>query len=414
MSQTDLKETIMSESINKELNYGANNYAPVPIVLTKAKGSYVFDEDGNKYLDFVGAYSAASLGHSNSKIVKAMAQQAKKLAVTSRAFYNDVMPAFLEKLVTLSGFEKVLMMNSGAEAVETALKISRKWGETVKQIPKDEGVIVCCVNNFHGRTLGAVALSTEPQYRSGFGPFMPGVAHVEHGNIEELKTVFEEMHTNICAFILEPIQGEAGIITPPEDYLKQVRELCSTYNILLVCDEIQTGLARTGKLFCYQHYLTDTKPDILILGKALGGGVYPVSAVLADKAIMDVITPGDHGSTFGGNPIACAIGIEALSQLSDDKLLEAVTQKAKFFMKKLKKLEKFDCIKEIRGKGLFLGIEFNEGFDVKKFLKNLRHFGVLSKDTHVTTIRLAPSLYISKKDLAFCVKKIKKSIKATN
>lgn len=401
----------MSNSIDKELNFGANNYAPVSIVLTKASGSFVYDEDGNRYLDFVGAYSAASLGHSNKRIIKAMTKQAKKLAVTSRAFYNDVMPNFLEKLVGISGFEKVLMMNSGAEAVETSLKIARKWGETVKQIPKDEGIIVCCVNNFHGRTLGAVALSTEPQYRFGFGPFMPGVSHVEYGNIEQLKVIFEESSSRICAFILEPIQGEAGIITPPEEYLQQVRDLCSEHNVLLICDEIQTGLARTGKLFCYQHYLAGTKPDILILGKALGGGVYPVSAVLADKHVMDVITPGDHGSTFGGNPIACAIGIEALTQLSDDKLLEEVESKAKFFIKKLEKLKEFDCVKEIRGKGLFVGIEFKEGFDVKKFLKNLRQRGILSKDTHVTTIRLAPSLYISEEDLAFCAKQIKKAIK---
>lgn len=386
------------ELIEKEFKFGAKNYLPLPMVMVKAKGPHMWDDQGNKYLDFVSAYSAVSLGHCNPRLIKAFYHQAKTLDVTSRAFHNDKLPVFLELLTHLTGFEKALPMNSGAEAVETALKIARKWGEKVKNIPKNKGMIVCFENNFHGRTLGAVSLSSDPQYQDGFGPFLPNICKLPFGDIRQFEAVLNQNASHICGVILEPIQGEAGIIVPPKGFLKQVEALCKQNNILLIVDEIQTGLYRTGKLFCHQH--DEINPDMVCVGKALGGGIYPVSAVLTQNSIMDVITPGDHGSTFGGNPIACSIAIEALKIMVEKDLSKSVSHKGEFLEAYLRKnLKGNPLVKEIRGKGLFFGIEFTAELPAKTVVKKLVKKGLLTKDTHESTIRLAPSLLISKKEL---------------
>ena len=398
--------------IEKEFKYGAKNYAPLPLVIKKAKGSYMWDDKGNSYIDFVSAYSAVSLGHCNPRLAKALYLQSKTLDVTSRAFHNDKLPGFLEALTDLAGYEKALPMNSGAEAVETALKIARKWGEKIKKVPKNSGVIVCFENNFHGRTLGAVSLSTDPQYQDGFGPFLPNIIKIPFGKIDPLQEIFKS-NEHIVGVILEPIQGEAGIIVPPENFLKEVRALCSKYNVLMIVDEIQTGMYRTGKLFCYQH--EGIQPDMVCVGKALGGGIYPVSAVLTSTSIMDVITPGDHGSTFGGNPLACAVAFEALSIMKEKRLDQKVSRDEKLVRNILEaNLRNLSIVKDIRGKGLFWGVEFIPEVPAKKVVKALMAKGVLSKDTHESTIRLAPSLLISKKDLIKGLTALTETLSALN
>lgn len=401
-------EDNVKKFIADEFEFGAKNYNPAPLVLKRAKGCELWDINDKKYIDLVSAYSAVSLGHGNKKIVKAMTSQALVLDVTSRAVHNNVLPRYLELLTKVSGYSKALPMNSGAEAVETALKIARKWGEKVKGISENSTKIIACTNNFHGRTLAIISLSTEPQYRDGFGPYLPGVEIVEYGNISQLEEALEDI--NVAAFIIEPIQGEAGINVPPQGYLKQAFELCKSKNVLFIADEVQTGLMRTGALFCCDH--ENIKPDLMVLGKALGGGVYPVSAVLTSNEIMAVITPGDHGSTFGGNPIACAVGIEALTQLTDKKLQDEVVTNGEwalaFLRKKLEVHSSF--IKDIRGKGLFIGIEFQEGYLAKKIVYAMLEAGVLVKDTHESVLRIAPPLVITKKQLKNSLKKLVKVI----
>lgn len=386
--------------INLENNYGAHNYDPLKVVLSHAKGVYCYDINHKKYIDMMSGYSAVSLGHANDEILNTLKKQINHLGVTSRAFYNNRLPKMLKLLSKLTGFEKAVPMNSGAEAVETALKIARKWGEKVKGVEKNKGEIIVCKNNFHGRTLGVISMSTEEQYRDGFGPFLPGFKFVKYGDINDLK---KSITKNTVAFLVEPIQGEAGIITPPKNYLKDVQKLCKENNVLYIADEIQCGLARTGKLFYSKN------SDLIILGKALGGGIYPVSAVCGRESVMSVLNPGDHGSTFGGNAIASSIAIKSLKLLSKKSLLKHVKKMGQFTMNYLQdNLKDNHIVKEIRGKGLFIGIEVDAQIGAKKIVNEMLKQGVLSKDTHHTVIRLAPPLTIKKRQLKKALKIIVK------
>lgn len=381
------------ELIALENARGAHNYHPVEVVLARAKGVHVWDVEGRRYIDMMSAYSTASLGHSHPAILRALLAQARALDVTSRAFYNDQLPLWLERLTTLAGMDRALPMNSGAEAVETALKLARKWGETVKGVPRNQCEIIGCDDNFHGRTLGIISLSTEPQYRENFGPFLPGMKTVPVGDLEALERAITP-HT--AAFLIEPIQGEAGIRIPPPGYLKAARELCRKHRVLFIVDEIQCGLSRTGKLFCFQHDALD--PDLLILGKALGGGVYPVSAVVGSREVLGVLKPGDHGSTFGGNAIAAAVSLKALELLSDEKLIAHVATLGDWALDYLRRhLITNPLVREIRGKGLFIGVETT--LPARPFVNTLKEKGVLTKDTHEVVIRLAPPLIIKKSQL---------------
>lgn len=394
----------MQSFIDKELEYGANNYSSLPVVLNKAEGIYVYDTDGQRYIDMMSAYSAVSLGHSNPEIVAALQEQISQLGVVSRAVFNDKLPLFMQKLCELSGLDKVIPMNSGAEAVETALKVARKWGEKVKGVAKNQGEIIVCKNNFHGRTLGIISFSSDSQYKDGFGPFLPGFKQIDFDNIEQLENAITP---NTVAFLVEPIQGEAGIITPSENYLVKVRELCTHHNVLLILDEIQCGLSRTGKLFNFQH--SGIKPDLLILGKALGGGLYPVSCVVGIKEAMSVITPGDHGSTFGGNALASAIGLKSLELLSQPELLEHVTHLGHDSLNYLREnLSHNSYVKDIRGQGLFIGIELT--VKAKPVVMELLADGVLTKDTHENTIRIAPPLVITETEMKIALNKIIRAI----
>jgi ornithine--oxo-acid transaminase len=386
--------------INLENHYGAHNYDPLKVVLSHAKGVYCYDINNKKYIDMMSGYSAVSLGHANENILKTLKNQINHLGVTSRAFYNNRLPEMLALLSNLTGFEKAVPMNSGAEAVETALKIARKWGEKVKGVEKNKGEIIVCRNNFHGRTLGVISMSTEEQYRDGFGPFLPGFKFVNYGDINDLK---KTISSNTVAFLVEPIQGEAGIITPPKNYLKEVKKVCNKNNVLYIADEIQCGLARTGKLFYSEG------ADLMILGKALGGGIYPVSAVCGKESVMSVLNPGDHGSTFGGNAIAASIAIQALKLLSKKTLLNHVKEMGEFAMSYLtENLKGNVVVKDIRGEGLFIGIEVNADVGAKKVVDKMLEKGVLSKDTHHTVIRLAPPLIIKRKQLKKALKIIVK------
>lgn len=395
--------------IQQDQEFGASNYSPIPVVIEKGKGEFLWDVNGQKYIDMMSAYSAVSLGHSNKKIIQALMQQAKKVSVTSRAMYNDQLPEFNKVLCDISGLDKCIPMNSGAEAVETALKLSRKWAYEVKGVPEDKAIILAASGNFHGRTLGVISLSTEPQYKHHFGPLLPNVKIVNYSDIEDLKQTFQVHGSEIACFILEPIQGEAGIIVPQDGYLKQVRQLCDEYNVLMVVDEIQTGLGRTGKLFCHQH--ENIKPDLLILGKALGGGLLPVSAVIGKKEILSLFKPGDHGSTFGGNSLSCAVALEALSQINQPEFLNNVQSMGNYLKQELiKNIGLSKSVKDIRGKGLFIGVEFHENVDVKSLIKELLKNGIITKETHEKVIRLAPPLIISKKSLDKAIKVIKKTV----
>lgn len=394
----------MQSFIDKELEYGANNYSSLPVVLNKAEGIYVYDTDGQRYMDMMSAYSAVSLGHSNPHILAALQEQISHLGVVSRAVFNDKLPLFMQKLCELSGLDKVIPMNSGAEAVETALKVARKWGEKIKGVSKNQGEIIVCKNNFHGRTLGIISFSSDAQYKDGFGPFLSGFKQIDFDNIEQLKAT---INSNTVAFLVEPIQGEAGIIMPSQGYLSKVRELCTQHNVLLILDEIQCGLSRTGKLFNFQH--SGIKPDLLILGKALGGGLYPVSCVVGIKEAMCVITPGDHGSTFGGNALASAIGLKSLEMLSQPELLEHVTHLGKYSLDYLREsLASNVFVKDIRGQGLFIGIELS--VKAKPVVMELLSDGVLTKDTHENTIRIAPPLVITETQMKIALNKIIRAI----
>jgi ornithine--oxo-acid transaminase len=382
--------------------YGAHNYKPLPVVLTKGEGVWVWDVEGNKYIDMLSSYSALNQGHRHPKIIKAVIEQLERITLTSRAFYNDKLSLFLKKLNEITGYDKALPMNSGAEAVETAIKIARKWAYTKKGIPLNDGEIIVALNNFHGRTITIISFSSEHQYRYAFGPFTPGFVFVPFGDYLAIEKAINDRTIGV---LIEPIQGEGGIIVPPEGYLKKVREITKEKNVLLMLDEIQTGLGRTGKLFAYQHELSENeKPDILILGKALGGGIYPVSVVLANDDIMEVIKPGDHGSTFGGNPLAAAIGIAALEVIIEENLPENARIMGDYFIRNLREI-KSPYIKEVRGKGLLIGVELNR--PAREFCEKLMKLGVLSKETHEYVIRFAPPLIIKKEEIDWALERIK-------
>lgn len=398
--------------IELEEKHGAHNYHPLPVVLDKGEGVFVWDVEGKKYYDFLSAYSAVNQGHSHPKIVDALVNQAKKLALTSRAFYNSNLGEYEKKITTLFGFDKVLPMNSGAEAVETAVKLARKWSYEVKGISENAAKIVVCENNFHGRTTTIVSFSNDPDANKNYGPFTPGFVKIPYNDLAALEEVLKNDAQNIAAFLVEPIQGEAGVYVPDENFLKNALELCKKYNVLFIADEVQTGIARTGKLIACHH--ENVQPDILILGKALSGGMYPVSAVLANDEIMNVIKPGQHGSTFGGNPIACAVAIAALDVVEEEKLSERAEELGKLFRSEIEKLiEKSDLITKVRGKGLLNAILINdtpESSTAWNLCLQLKENGLLAKPTHGNIIRLAPPLVITEEQLLDCVKIIEKTI----
>ena len=394
----------MNDSVQLEKQFGSNNYSPLPVTLHKGQGVYVWDIHNKKYLDMMSAYSAVSHGHCHPKLVAALSAQAQQLAVTSRAFYTDKLGFFLKYACELIQQERALPMNSGAEAVETAVKVARKWGYQVKKIPHDKAEIIVCKNNFHGRTTTIVGFSSEPQYREGFGPFTPGFKVIPYGDAQALTQAITE---NTAAFLVEPIQGEGGIIVPPQGYLKNCATLCKKNNVLFIVDEIQTGLGRTGKLLASDH--EGIKPDGVILGKALGGGLLPVSLFLSRKDVMDVLKPGDHGSTFGGSPLAAVVGLRALEVLVEEKLTENAAALGHYFLRQLQSL-KNPLIKNIRGKGLLIGIEIDASrFDARELCLKLLENGLLTKDTHHTVIRLAPPLIITKEQLDEAVGIIQKT-----
>ncbi|OLS25939.1 MAG: Ornithine aminotransferase [Candidatus Heimdallarchaeota archaeon LC_3] len=389
-----------------ESKYGAHNYHPLEVVLSKGDGAFVWDVEGKKYLDCLSAYSAVNQGHRHPKIIEAAKIQLENLTLTSRAFYNDRLGLFLKKLCDLAEMEVALPMNTGAEAVETGIKMARRWGYEIKKVQKNSAEIIVCENNFHGRTTTIVGFSSDENSRKGFGPFTPGFIEIPFNDPKALE---EAITDNTVAFLVEPIQGEAGVIIPDEGYLKKIREICSKNNILLILDEIQTGLCRTGKMFAYMH--ENIKPDILLVGKALGGGVIPVSGALSSKEIMAPITPGSHGSTYAGSPLACAIAEASLEVLIDEKLAENSYSLGKYFKKGLEDLNN-PLIKEIRGKGLFVAIElFEKAGNARKFTTALKEKGILAKETHEQTIRFAPPLIINEEDIDLILATIKETIK---
>ena len=398
--------------IDLEDKHGAHNYHPLPVVLEKGEGVYVWDVEGKQYFDFLSAYSAVNQGHSHPKIVKALTDQAQKLSLTSRAFYNSNLGEYEKKITSLFGFDKVLPMNSGAEAVETAIKLARKWSYEVKGIKDGYAKIIVCENNFHGRTTTIVSFSNDKDAHNNYGPFTPGFLRIPYNDIEALAKVLEDEAEHIAAFLVEPIQGEAGVYVPDEGYLKNASELCKKHNVLFVADEVQTGIARTGKLIACHH--ENVQPDILILGKALSGGMYPVSAVLANDNIMKVIHPGQHGSTFGGNPLACAVAVAALDVVEEEQLSERAEELGKFFRAEIQKIiAKTDLIYHVRGKGLLNAILVNDTPESPTAWNLCMQFaenGLLAKPTHGNIIRLAPPLVITKEQLLECVAIIEKVI----
>lgn len=398
--------------IDLEDKHGAHNYHPLPVVLEKGEGVYVWDVEGKQYFDFLSAYSAVNQGHSHPKIVKALTEQAHKLSLTSRAFYNSNLGEYEKKITSLFGFDKVLPMNSGAEAVETAIKLARKWSYEVKGIKDGYAKIIVCENNFHGRTTTIVSFSNDKDAHNNYGPFTPGFLRIPYNDIEALAKVLEDEAEHIAAFLVEPIQGEAGVYVPDEGYLKNASELCKKHNVLFVADEVQTGIARTGKLIACHH--ENVQPDILILGKALSAGMYPVSAVLANDNIMQVIHPGQHGSTFGGNPLACAVAVAALDVVEEEKLSERAEELGEFFRAEIQKIiAKTDLIYHVRGKGLLNAILVNDTPESPTAWNLCMQFaenGLLAKPTHGNIIRLAPPLVITKDQLLECVAIIEKVI----
>ena len=398
--------------INLENEHGAHNYHPLPVVLEKGEGVYVWDVEGKKYFDFLSAYSAVNQGHSHPKIVDALVNQAQKLALTSRAFYNSNLGEYEKRITSLFKFDKVLPMNSGAEAVETAVKLARKWAYEVKGISENQAKIIVCENNFHGRTTTIVSFSNDPDANKNYGPFTPGFEKIPYNNLEALENILENDSQNIAAFMAEPIQGEAGVFVPDEGYLKKASELCKKYNVLFIADEVQTGIARTGKLIACYH--ENVQPDILILGKALSGGIYPVSAVLANNHIMNVIQPGQHGSTFGGNPLACAVAMAALDVVEEEQLSERAEKLGQIFRNEIQKIiAKTDLITAVRGKGLLNAILINDTPESKtawNLCVALKDNGLLAKPTHGNIIRLAPPLVITEEQLAECISILEKTI----
>lgn len=388
------------ELIAMEDSYGAHNYLPLDVVIERAEGCWVYDVEGKRYLDCLAAYSAVNQGHCHPQILEALIEQAKKVTLTSRAFRNSQLPLLYKDLHELSGMEMALPMNSGAEAVETAVKAARKWGHTKKGIPDGQAEIIVCSGNFHGRTVTVISFSSDEQYRRGFGPLTPGFRIIPFGDAQALR---DAITPNTCAFLVEPIQGESGIVIPAEGYLRQAAKICAETRVLLMVDEIQSGLGRTGKLFAYMY--EGIEPDVLIIGKALAGGFYPISAVLASKEILGVFGPGDHGSTFGGNPLACAVARTALRVLKEEKLVERSAELGGYFLAKLRRVRS-SVIKEVRGRGLWIGIELNTA--ARKFCEALKEEGVLCKETHERIIRVAPPLVIQREEIDWAVERFQK------
>ena len=388
--------------VDLENAYGAHNYHPLDVVIERAQGVWVYDVEGRRYLDCLASYSAVNQGHCHPRIVQTLVEQAHKVTLTSRAFRNDQLPLLYKELHDLTGYDMALPMNSGAEAVETAVKTARKWGYTVKGIPDGRAEIIVCANNFHGRTVTIVSFSTDEQYRRGFGPFTPGFTIIPYG---ESRALIEAITSNTCAFLVEPIQGEAGIILPPAGFLREAADICRRNRVLFMADEIQSGLGRTGKLFAYMH--EGIHPDVLIVGKALAGGFYPVSAVLASKEILGVYQPGDHGSTFGGNPLGCAVARTALRVLIEEKMVERSAELGAYFLDRLRTLRSRD-LREVRGRGLWLGIEMNS--PARPYCEALKQEGILCKETHDRVIRIAPPLVITREEIDWAFDRIRKVI----
>ncbi|MFC4076782.1 ornithine--oxo-acid transaminase [Salinithrix halophila] len=384
--------------INLTDQHGARNYHPLPIVIAKAEGVWVEDADGNRYMDMLSAYSALNHGHCHPKLIRALKDQAEKVTLTSRAFHNDQLGLFYERVAALTGKDLVLPMNTGAEAVETAIKAVRRWAYDVKKVPADQAEIIVCEENFHGRTMAAVSLSSSEEYKRGFGPMLPGIKVIPYGDAEALKQAITP-HT--AAFLVEPIQGEAGVIVPPEGFLKEAAAICQENRVLFVADEIQTGFGRTGQLFACDW--EGVKPDMYIMGKALGGGVLPISAVAANEEVLGVFEPGSHGSTFGGNPLACAVSIAALEVLEEENLVTRSRDLGRIFMDELQKIQN-PAIKEIRGKGLFIGMELDE--PARPYCEALADSGLLCKETHENTIRFAPPLIITEEELNWALERV--------
>ena len=397
-----IEQSLSGELIALENLYGAHNYNPLDVVIERAKGVWVYDTEGNRYLDCLASYSAVNQGHCHPAILKTMVEQAAKVTLTSRAFRNDQLPLFCKELHELTGFSMTLPMNSGAEAVETAVKAARKWGYKTKGIPEGKAEIIVCANNFHGRTVTIVGFSTDEQYRDGFGPFTPGFKVIPFGDAQALRAAITP---NTCAFLVEPIQGEAGIIIPPAGFLKEAAAICRENRVLLMVDEIQSGLGRTGKLFAYMH--EGITPDVVIVGKALSGGFYPVSAVLASKEVLGVFHPGDHGSTFGGNPLGCAVARSALRVLVDENLVQRSAELGDYFLARLRTLNS-PHIREVRGKGLWIGIELDVA--ARPYCEALKAVGVLCKETHEHVIRIAPPLVITHDEIDWAFERIEKVI----
>ncbi len=392
--------TKTQDIIEQTEKFGAPNYHPLPIVITEAEGVWVKDPEGNKFMDMLSAYSAVNQGHRHPKIIQALKDQADRVTLTSRAFHNDMLAPWYEMICKISGKEMALPMNTGAEAVETAFKAARRWAYDVKGVEAEKAEIIACEGNFHGRTMTAVSLSSDPDYRRGFGPMLPGINIIPYSDLEALKNAITP---NTAAFLIEPIQGEAGIIMPEEGFLKAAKQLCEENNVLFIADEIQCGLARTGKMFACEW--EDVEPDMYILGKALGGGVFPISCVVANHEILNVFNPGSHGSTFGGNPLACAVSIASLEVLQDEKLAERSQELGEYFVGKLREIQ-HPSIKEVRGRGLFIGMELTEA--ARPYCEQLKELGLLCKETHETVIRFAPPLIISKEDLDWAIERIQK------
>ncbi|UII55349.1 ornithine--oxo-acid transaminase [Cytobacillus spongiae] len=396
-----MTEATKSNSLIEQTEkFGAKNYHPLPIVISQAEGVWVEDPEGNKYMDMLSAYSAVNQGHRHPKIIQALKDQAGRVTLTSRAFHNDQLGPWYEKICQLTNKEMALPMNTGAEAVETAIKTARRWAYDVKGVTENQAEIIACVGNFHGRTMTAVSLSSEDEYKRGFGPMLPGIKLIPYGDLEALK---EAITPNTAAFLIEPIQGEAGIVLPPQGFLKSAYEVCKENNVLFIADEIQAGLARSGKMFACEW--EDVDPDMYILGKALGGGVFPISCVVANSEVLGVFNPGSHGSTFGGNPMACAVSVAALDVLVEENLAERSLKLGEYFMNKLKEINN-PIIKEVRGRGLFIGVELKE--PARQYCEALKEEGLLCKETHDTVIRFAPPLVISEEELDWAIERIHK------
>jgi len=395
-----------ADFIRREREYGARNYDPLPVVMHHGEGAWLIDVDGRRYLDLMSAYSAVSFGHGHPRIVAALTEQAHRLAVTSRANFNDQLPLLLERLVAMTGLDRALPVNTGLEAVETALKAARKWGHKVKGIPDGQAEIIACRGNFHGRSIAITGLSTEPQYRDGFGPYPSGLSTIPYGDADALERA---IGPRTAAFLVEPVQGEAGIVVPPDGYLARCAQICRAHRVLLICDEVQTGLGRTGHTFGWQH--DDAMPDGIILGKALGGGLLPVSAFVATDEVMQVFEPGDHGSTFGGNPLGAAVALAALDVLEDERLVMRSRELGAWLLDELKRID-HPLVVDVRGRGLFIGIEVDtRRTTARAVVERLLDRGILSKDTHGTVVRIAPPLNVPREALVWAVGEIRAALR---